>query len=78
MYIRGELSNPSTMLVEIGTGYFAEVSKEKAVEFFERKKKYISTQVRLFFINLGLIYIYIIFKLRSITLFRFSWKPLKK
>ena len=58
MYIRGELSNPSTMLVEIGTGYFAEVSKEKAVEFFERKKKYISTQVRLFFINLGLIYIY--------------------
>ncbi|VDO86295.1 unnamed protein product [Heligmosomoides polygyrus] len=45
MYIRAELSNPDRMLVEMGTGYFAEISREKAAEFFERKKKYITQQV---------------------------------
>lgn len=47
MYIRAELSNPDRMLVEMGTGYFAEISREKAAEFFERKKKYITQQVRI-------------------------------
>ncbi|PIO75631.1 prefoldin, alpha subunit [Teladorsagia circumcincta] len=45
MYIRAELHDPDRMLVEMGTGYFAEVSREKARDFFERKKKYISKQV---------------------------------
>nr|CDJ95994.1 unnamed protein product [Haemonchus contortus] len=45
MYIRAELDNPDRMLVEMGTGYFAEVSREKARDFFERKKKYITKQV---------------------------------
>ncbi|KHJ93137.1 prefoldin, alpha subunit [Oesophagostomum dentatum] len=45
MYIRAELSDPSRMLVEMGTGYYAEISREKAAEFFERKKKYITQQV---------------------------------
>ncbi|EYC02662.1 hypothetical protein Y032_0098g3062 [Ancylostoma ceylanicum] len=45
MYIRAELNDPSRMLVEMGTGYFAEISREKAGEFFERKKKYITQQV---------------------------------
>ncbi|VDL65294.1 unnamed protein product [Nippostrongylus brasiliensis] len=45
MYIRAELSNPDRMLVEMGTGYFAEISCEKAKEFFQRKKNYITQQV---------------------------------
>ncbi|CAI4229136.1 unnamed protein product [Auanema sp. JU1783] len=45
MYIRAELSDPSLMLVEIGTGYYAEMTRSKAVEYFERKKKYIKTQL---------------------------------
>ncbi|KIH59246.1 prefoldin, alpha subunit [Ancylostoma duodenale] len=45
MYIRAELNDPSRMLVEMGTGYFAEISREKAAEFFERKKRYITQQV---------------------------------
>uniref|UniRef100_A0A0K0D9U0 Prefoldin subunit 5 n=1 Tax=Angiostrongylus cantonensis TaxID=6313 RepID=A0A0K0D9U0_ANGCA len=45
MYVRAELDDPSRMLIEMGTGYFAEVSREKAGEFFERKKKYITKQV---------------------------------
>ncbi|ETN74489.1 hypothetical protein RB195_012324 [Necator americanus] len=45
MYIRAELNDPSRMLVEMGTGYFAEISREKAGEFFERKRKYITQQV---------------------------------
>ncbi|KAK6032063.1 putative prefoldin, alpha subunit [Ostertagia ostertagi] len=44
MYIRAELYDPDRMLVEMGTGYFAEVSREKARDFFERKKKYIAKQ----------------------------------
>ncbi|KJH46428.1 prefoldin, alpha subunit [Dictyocaulus viviparus] len=45
MYIRAELDDPSRMLIEMGTGYYAEVSREKAGEFFERKKKYINKQI---------------------------------
>ncbi|VDM63949.1 unnamed protein product [Angiostrongylus costaricensis] len=45
MYIRAEVDDPSRMLIEMGTGYFAEVSREKAGEFFERKKKYITKQI---------------------------------
>ncbi|KAK6034599.1 prefoldin subunit [Cooperia oncophora] len=45
MYIRAELVDPDRMLVEMGTGYFAEVSREKARDFFDRKKKYITKQV---------------------------------
>ncbi|KAE9419771.1 hypothetical protein Angca_005881, partial [Angiostrongylus cantonensis] len=45
MYVRAELDDPSRMLIEMGTGYFAEVSREKAGEFFERKKKYITKQI---------------------------------
>lgn len=45
MYVRARLSDPSKALVEIGTGYFAEMDREKAIEFFNRKQKYLSEQV---------------------------------
>lgn len=45
MYIRAELSDPSKTLVEIGTGYFAEMDREKAMELFDRKRKYIANQI---------------------------------
>ncbi|CAJ0961961.1 unnamed protein product, partial [Mesorhabditis belari] len=39
MYIRGELMDPQTTLVELGTGFYAEVPTTKAKDFFERKHR---------------------------------------
>lgn len=46
LYIRAELSDPSKHLVEIGTGYFVELDREKAKAIFDRKKEHITKQVR--------------------------------
>lgn len=46
MYIRAKLSDPSKTLVEIGTGYYAEMSREKAMEFFLRKTEMIVEQLK--------------------------------
>ena len=45
MYVKAELSDPSRAVVEIGTGYFAEMNRDKAQAFLERKKAYITKQV---------------------------------
>ncbi|CAB3402536.1 unnamed protein product [Caenorhabditis bovis] len=45
LYIRAELSDPSKHLVEIGTGYFVELDREKAKAVFERKRENITKQV---------------------------------
>ncbi|CAI2347702.1 unnamed protein product [Caenorhabditis sp. 36 PRJEB53466] len=45
LYIRAELSDPSKHLVEIGTGYFVELDREKAKAIFTRKKDHICKQM---------------------------------
>ncbi|PAV55715.1 hypothetical protein WR25_10746 [Diploscapter pachys] len=45
MYVKAELSDPSRAVVEIGTGYFAEMNRDKAQAFLERKKAYITKQI---------------------------------
>ncbi|CAL2037179.1 CBN-PFD-5 protein [Caenorhabditis brenneri] len=45
LYIRAELSDPSKHMVEIGTGYFVELDREKAKAIFDRKKAHITKQV---------------------------------
>ncbi|GMT19492.1 hypothetical protein PFISCL1PPCAC_10789 [Pristionchus fissidentatus] len=44
MYIRATLSDPKKTMVDIGTGYYVEMSHEKAVDYFERKTKFINGQ----------------------------------
>ncbi|CAD6188337.1 unnamed protein product [Caenorhabditis auriculariae] len=45
MYVRAEIADPSKQLVEIGTGYFVELDREKAKAVFERKKENIFKQM---------------------------------
>ncbi|VDK57129.1 unnamed protein product [Anisakis simplex] len=45
MYINAELADPSNVLVEIGTGYYAEMNLEKAKDFFKRKQEYLRKQI---------------------------------
>uniref|UniRef100_A0A8R1E0H1 Prefoldin subunit 5 n=2 Tax=Caenorhabditis japonica TaxID=281687 RepID=A0A8R1E0H1_CAEJA len=45
LYIRAELSDPSKHMVEIGTGYFVELEREKAKAIFDRKKEHIAKQI---------------------------------
>lgn len=46
MYIRASLSDPKKTLVDIGTCYYVEMTHEKAIDYFDRKTKFITNQVR--------------------------------
>ncbi|KAF2472161.1 Prefoldin-domain-containing protein [Lindgomyces ingoldianus] len=37
LYVPGKLSNPSTVLIDIGTGFFVEKSTADATDFYNRK-----------------------------------------
>eukprot|EP00056_Hartaetosiga_gracilis_P018508 m.11035 g.11035 ORF g.11035 m.11035 type:complete len:149 (+) comp6804_c0_seq1:171-617(+) len=46
LYVQGEIVDPSRMMVDVGTGYFIEMSKERALEYFDRKIEYVTTQMK--------------------------------
>jgi len=41
LYVRGKLNQDDSLIVDIGTQYYAEKTAKEAVEFFDRKLKYI-------------------------------------
>merc|ERR1712227_658038 len=41
LYVRGTLSEQDSLIVDIGTNYYAEKSAKEAIEFFDRKLKFI-------------------------------------
>ncbi|ESO92077.1 hypothetical protein LOTGIDRAFT_217219 [Lottia gigantea] len=45
MYVPGQLSNADNVLIEIGTGYYIEMSVDKGKDYFKRKVEYISKQM---------------------------------
>ena len=45
MYVPGKISNKDKFLVEIGTGYYVEMDTKKAADFFERKVKFLDSQI---------------------------------
>ncbi|KAL4003861.1 prefoldin alpha subunit [Acanthocheilonema viteae] len=45
MYIPAKIADPKNHLIEIGTGYFVEMSTEKAVDYFRRKQTFLKKQM---------------------------------
>ncbi|KAK7092587.1 prefoldin subunit 5-like [Littorina saxatilis] len=45
MYVPGELSNVESVLVDIGTGYYVDMSPAKAKDYFSRKVDFITKQM---------------------------------
>ncbi|KAL7646426.1 UNVERIFIED_CONTAM: hypothetical protein RMT77_003339 [Armadillidium vulgare] len=45
MYVPGTISDPENLLIDIGTGYYAEKKREDAKVYFERKVKFVSEQM---------------------------------
>lgn len=45
MFVAAKVADPSKHLVEIGTGYFAEMSTASTVNFFNRKQAYLKKQM---------------------------------
>ena len=45
LFVRGRITEPSTVLVDVGTGYFVEKSIVKAKELFDRKSDMINQQI---------------------------------
>merc|ERR1711931_63451 len=41
LYVRGKLSENEKYIVDIGTNYYVEKNQQEAVEFFDRKLKYV-------------------------------------
>merc|ERR1712147_363594 len=41
LYVRGKLNESDSLIVDIGTNYYAEKTAKEAIEFFDRKLKYI-------------------------------------
>ncbi|EGD83580.1 hypothetical protein PTSG_04187 [Salpingoeca rosetta] len=46
LYVYAELTDPSKILVDIGTGYYVEKSKEDAEAYFQRKVKFLTEQLQ--------------------------------
>merc|ERR1719188_327758 len=42
LYVDGEMSNTSTVVVDVGTGYFIEMSVAKAKKFCDKRMKMLS------------------------------------
>uniref|UniRef100_A0A914GWZ8 Exosome complex component RRP45 n=1 Tax=Globodera rostochiensis TaxID=31243 RepID=A0A914GWZ8_GLORO len=45
VYVRAKMSDPDKYLVEIGTGYFVEMERKRAAEYFKRKYAFLESQV---------------------------------
>ncbi|OZC06948.1 hypothetical protein X798_06045 [Onchocerca flexuosa] len=45
MYIPAKIADPTNHLIEIGTGYFVEMSTEKAADYFRRKQTFLKKQM---------------------------------
>ncbi|KAM9319481.1 prefoldin subunit 5 [Gastrophryne carolinensis] len=45
MYVPGSLSDVSTVLVDVGTGYYVEKTAEDAKDFFTRKTDFLKKQI---------------------------------
>eukprot|EP00055_Hartaetosiga_balthica_P008730 m.33428 g.33428 ORF g.33428 m.33428 type:complete len:148 (-) comp6449_c0_seq1:2155-2598(-) len=46
LYVQGEIADPSRVLIDVGTGYFIEMSKDRALDYFDRKIEYVTTQMK--------------------------------
>lgn len=45
MYVPGKLVDTEKVLIDIGTGYFAEVNVQQAKEYFKRRVVYVTEQM---------------------------------
>ncbi|CAN0452856.1 unnamed protein product [Ascophyllum nodosum] len=45
LYVPGRIVEPDKMLVDVGTGYYVEKDQKKTVEFLERKKAIVETNL---------------------------------
>ncbi|GAB6030644.1 hypothetical protein CHUAL_007500 [Chamberlinius hualienensis] len=45
MYVPGFLGNVSNVLIDVGTGYFAEKGVDSAKDYFKRKMKFVTEQM---------------------------------
>lgn len=45
MYVTGKLADANNVLVDIGTGYYAEKSIEDAKDYFKRRVEYVTEQM---------------------------------
>ncbi|KAL6262115.1 prefoldin subunit 5 [Pogonomyrmex barbatus] len=45
MYVSGKLADANNVIVDIGTGYYAEKSIEDAKDYFKRKVEYVTEQM---------------------------------
>lgn len=48
MYISAQMEDPAKFMIDIGTGYFVEMSNEQAADYFKRKQQYLKKQVFIF------------------------------
>lgn len=45
MYVNGKLTDANNVLVDIGTGYYAEKNIEDAKDYFKRRVEYVTEQM---------------------------------
>uniref|UniRef100_A0A0N4ZTC3 Prefoldin subunit 5 n=1 Tax=Parastrongyloides trichosuri TaxID=131310 RepID=A0A0N4ZTC3_PARTI len=45
LFVKAKVPNPDEYLIEIGTGYYVQMNRQKAMEFFERKEQYLDDRV---------------------------------
>lgn len=45
MYVTGELADTNNVIIDIGTGYYAEKNIEDAKDYFKRKVEYVTEQM---------------------------------
>lgn len=46
MYIPAKIADAGKYSIEVGTGYFVQMSAEKAVDYFKRKQAFLKKQVK--------------------------------
>lgn len=46
LYVRGKLSDPGNVLVDVGTGFYIEKSTKSATEFYENKAKELGVNIQ--------------------------------
>jgi len=45
LFMKGEIVNPGKLIVDIGTGYYVEMSGKRAVDFYKRKVEFVRGQL---------------------------------
>uniref|UniRef100_A0AC35TK85 Exosome complex component RRP45 n=1 Tax=Rhabditophanes sp. KR3021 TaxID=114890 RepID=A0AC35TK85_9BILA len=45
LFVKAKVEDPNSFLIEIGTGYFVEMKKDKAIDFFARKGLFLNERV---------------------------------